>query len=168
MNNADSPVEAYWMGGRLIQIKHVSDDPAAPSFTESVLRPGQGPEMNLHHYVAYDHYLLEGSMVITVDGHLNATRAVEAGDMWHIPVGEPHTYVVGPEGARILHVTTPGHFWVNYVRALGQPATQLTLPPADFAAVPMETVRRLAKANGLQFVGGRLPGASREGGQATN
>ena len=152
--------EAYWMGGRLIQIKHVADDPALPSITESLLRGGQGPEMNLHRYVDFDNYLLEGTMTYSVGGEIST---VGPGDVVHVPRGVPHTYRVGEEGARLLHVCTPGHPWVNYVRALGVPADQLTLPPESFVATPMEIVRRLAKANGLEFVGGRLPGASREG-----
>ena len=161
-SESDAP-EAYWMGGRLIQIKHVPADPALPSISESVLRAGQGPAMNVHHYADFDTYVLEGTMTFSVGGEL---RDVGPGDVVHSPRGVPSTYLVGESGARVLHVTTPGHYWVDYVRALGTPATQLTLPPDDFVTTPMEFVHRLAKANGFEFIGGRLPGASREGTRA--
>jgi quercetin dioxygenase-like cupin family protein len=160
MTTAAGRPEAYWAGGRLIEIKHVADDPELPSITESLLRAGQGPAEFLHRYVTFDTYVLEGTLTVSVGGEI---RELSVGDVSHVPVGVPQTYLVGPEGARVLQVTTPGHPWVNYFRALGAPATGPTLPPSTFEAVPMEVVHRLAQANGLEFVGGRLPGASREG-----
>ncbi|GAB3854303.1 hypothetical protein GCM10028801_08200 [Nocardioides maradonensis] len=160
MNQQSDVPEAYWMGGRLVQVRHVSHDPAAPSISESLLRAGQGPAMNVHHYADFTTYLLEGSMTFSIDGELSE---LGPGGVAHCPRGVPSTYLVGETGARVLHVVTPGHYWINYVRALGTPATQATLPPDDFVPTPMETVHRLAQANGFEFIGGRLAGASREG-----
>lgn len=160
MTQVPAGVEAYWMGGRLITVKYVSGDPDKPSYTESVLRAGQGPAMTVHRYADFDHYILDGVLTFSIGG---TVCPVAPGDVVHVGRGVHSTYVVGDQGARILTITTPGHPWVNYVRALGTPAAELTLPPASFVPLPMEIVHRLAKANGLEFVGDRLPGASREG-----
>jgi quercetin dioxygenase-like cupin family protein len=153
-------VDAYWMGGRLIVIHPLAKDPDAPSYTESVLRVGQGPEMVVHRYADFDYYVLDGMLTFSVGGVLST---VSAGGLIRVERGTPHTYLVEHTDARVLQITTPGHFWVDYVRALGTPAVELTLPPPDFVPVPMDVVRRLATANGLEFLGGRLAGASREG-----
>lgn len=165
MNTAQSDKpEAYWMGGRLIIVRHAPPPgDAGPSITESWLRGGQGPEAVCHRHADSLTYILSGDMTFQVDGKIFAAGVGEAVST---PRGTVHTYRVdSEEGARILTISTPGYAWVDYVRGIGTPAEALTLPPASFQPLDMAIVRRLAMANGFAFVGPRLPGAGREGKQ---
>ncbi|MCX6497534.1 MAG: cupin domain-containing protein [Arthrobacter sp.] len=155
-------LEALWMGGRLVVIHHApgTDDPE-PSVTESWLNVGQGPKEFRHHQLGFLYVLVEGHMTFSVEDEI---IELHAGRSLFVPRGVRHTYRVnGPIPARVLIMTTPGRAWVDYLRAIGQPATSATLPPATFEPIPMECVQRVATANGLAFVGDRLPGSSRSG-----
>lgn len=152
--------EAYWMGGRLALIHRSPADPQAPSITESWLRPGQGPARFVHRYCEFTYYVIEGEITFSVG---DESTTVLAGRLLHVEANVEHTYVVGQDGARVLMISTPGHVWVDYVRALGAPATSLSLPPTSFVPLPMEVVDRMARAAGFRFVGERMAGASREG-----
>lgn len=162
MDDRPEGQEAYWMGGRLIIIRFAPPDGSdGPSITESWLRGGQGPEAICHRHADSLTYILSGNMTFKVDDRISAHGPGEA---VNTPRGTVHTYRVdSEEGARILTISTPGYAWVDYVRAIGTPAGELTLPPASFQPLDMAIVRRLAAANGFAFVGPRLPGAGREG-----
>ncbi len=154
--------EAIWMGGRRIVIHH-APEPGAPEpcVTESWLNPGQGPEECRHRCMDFMYFLLEGHMTFRVDDRMSE---LAAGSSIFIPRGTRHTYLVDPAmHARVLVMGTPGWYWVDYVRAIGFPATAPTMPPADFKPLPMEYVKRVAAGNGLEFTGPRIPGASRGG-----
>lgn len=69
-------------------------------------------------------YVLEGE--VTFFAGDDRTRA-SAGTVVHVPRGTPHGFRVESETARMLVVTTPQH--VAFFRAVGDPATELTLPP---------------------------------------
>lgn len=169
MTNSEAPEipdvmgrEALWLGGRLIVVHHAPQVGASePCVTESWLNVGQGPEECRHRYVDFLYFLLEGCMQFRVEGQMSE---LTAGRALLIPRGSRHTYLVnGPVRARVLIMTTPGQPWVDYVRAIGTPATASTMPPAEFKPVPMEYVRRVAMGNGLEFTGPRIAGASRGG-----
>ncbi|HSV79638.1 MAG TPA: cupin domain-containing protein [Ramlibacter sp.] len=154
--------EALWMGGRLLVVHHA---PAAgatePCVTESWLHVGQGPEEYRHRYVDFLYFLLEGHLTFNVEGRISELRP---GTSLFVPRGTRHTYRVdGPTRARILIMGTPGQPWVDYVRAIGSPATAASMPPPDVRLVPMDYLKRVAVANGLEFTGPRLAGASRGG-----
>ncbi len=159
---ADLP-EATWTGGRLTIIHHAPEPGSeSASLLEARMSPGQGPKAFMHERSDTLYHLLEGSMTFQIDGAITALRP---GGTVFVPRGVAHTYRVdGDTEARLLMVGTPGGPWADYFRAIGQPATSLTLPPADFTPLPMDAVLRAAVANGLHFVGPRLPGASRTGG----
>jgi mannose-6-phosphate isomerase-like protein (cupin superfamily) len=154
--------EALWMGGRLIVIHHAPEAGATePCVTESWLNAGQGPEECRHRYIDLTYYLIEGQMDFSLAGEVSPLRQ---GTMVFVPRGTRHTYcVTSQSGARVLVMGTPGQPWVDYVRAIGFPATAATMPPPDLKLVPMEYVKRVAAGNGLEFTGARLPGASRGG-----
>lgn len=155
--------EALWMGGRFMIIHHAPEEGAPePCVSESWINVGQGHEEVRHFRMDFMYHLLEGNMTFEMDGKLMTMRP---GNTLFIPRGTPHkSRADGPERSRFFIMATPGRPWVDYVRAIGTPATGPTMPPADFKPVPMEYVKRVAVANGLEFTGGpRLPGASRSG-----
>ena len=151
------------MGGRLLVVHHAPADGAPePCLTETWINVGQGPEEFRHRQIDFIYHLLEGHMTFSVAGKITE---VYPGDTVFVPRGTPHTNRVnGPIRARALIMTTPGQPWVDYVRAIGTPATASALPPPEFKPVPLEYIRRLAVANGIEFTGPRLPGSSRSGG----
>lgn len=159
--SADLP-EGLWTGGRLTIVRHAPQPGSdAASLIEAWMSPGQGPNAFLHERTDTLYHLLEGAMTFQVDGVLTELRP---GDSVFAARGVAHTYRVdGDTVARLLMISTPGSPWVDYFRAIGQPATALTLPPSSFVPLPMNTVHRAADANGMRFVGTRLPGASRTG-----
>lgn len=159
-------LEAYWMGGRLIVVRFSPPgESAGPGITESWLRGGQGPETICHRHADSLTYLLSGNITYKVDDKISV---LAPGDVISTPRGSAYAYRVdSDDGARILTITTPGYVWIDYVRAIGIPAAELTLPPASFQPLDMAIVRRLATANGFAFVGPRLPGAGREGKKTT-
>lgn len=161
---SNAPAEqALWMGGRLLLVHHAPADSAPePCVTESWIHVGQGHEEVRHRAVDFIYFLLEGSMTFDVEGKVTE---LTPGQSVFIPRGSRHrSRCNGPELARFLIMATPGRPWVDYVHAIGTPATARTMPPADFKPVPLEYVKRVAVANGLEFTGGpRLPGASRSG-----
>ena len=155
--------EALWMGGRFMIVHHAPNEGAPePSLSESWINPGQGHEEVRHYRMDFMYHLLEGHMTFDVDGKI--LELVPGGTIF-IPRGTRHTSRAdGSERAHFMIVTTPGRPWIDYVRAIGTPASEAAMPPEDFKPVPMEYVRRVAVANGLEFTGGpRLPGASRSG-----
>lgn len=154
--------EALWMGGRLLVLHHAPEyGSTAPSVSESWVNVGQGPEESRHTEIEFVYFLLEGHMTFSIEGTISE---LHPGDMAFVPRGARHTNRVnGPIPARVLILTTPGWPWVKYVRAIGTPACASTMPPSDFKPVPMEYIKRLATANGFEFTGPRLPGASRSG-----
>ena len=53
------------------------------------------------------------------------------------------------------------------VRAIAVPTTVPTLPPDDLELVPMEVIRRISAACGLDQVGPRMAGATRHGDESS-
>ena len=83
--------------------------------------------LHIHHTDDEGFYVLEGSATIYV-----GDEVVELGPGQHAfgPRGIPHRFVIGPEGARMIWVLTPGGF-EDFVEEASVPAAALTVPPAD-------------------------------------
>ncbi|MGH3303521.1 MAG: cupin domain-containing protein [Streptosporangiaceae bacterium] len=87
-------------------------------------------------------YLLSGTAEFRCDG-----QALQAGpgDFVLLPVGLPHTFIVGTdEPMRALQITTPAGF-EHFAADAGKPAQQRRLPdpvPVDAAALARAAARR--------------------------
>jgi mannose-6-phosphate isomerase-like protein (cupin superfamily) len=128
--------EALWFLGNLVTLKATgAQTRGGLTIAEFVNPAGFAPP--LHRHLAEDEmfYVLSGNAEFRCDGH---TLAAGAGDFVLLPVGLPHTFLVGPdEPLRVLQITTPSGF-EDFAAAVGQPATQRRLPepgPIDPAAL---------------------------------
>jgi quercetin dioxygenase-like cupin family protein len=119
--------EARWWGGALAVIKATAADTDGEftlvEVTDAPGTPATPPVImtKYHFYV----WTLEGEGIITIDGE---TKVHRAGDFASVPRGTPWSFGVGDSGWRGLIMTTPAGF-EEVIRALGDPAESLTLPP---------------------------------------
>ncbi|HYI20415.1 MAG TPA: cupin domain-containing protein [Solirubrobacteraceae bacterium] len=116
------------------------------SVMEILAPPGLGTPLHVHYNEDEGFYVLEGSVTITVGDEL-----VELGPGQHAfgPRNIPHRFDVGPDGARMLWVLTPGGF-EDFVEEASVPAETLTVPPADLA--PPEGVEEIVRKYGNELL----------------
>ncbi len=128
--------EALWFLGNLVTLKAAGAETRGRlTVAEFLNPPGFAPP--LHRHLAEDElfYVLSGTAEFRCDGQ---AFAAGAGDFVLLPVGLPHTFLVGPdEPLRALQITTPSGF-EDFAAAVGESASQRRLPdpgPLDPAAL---------------------------------
>ena len=112
-------------GGRVAVIEHL-----APQ--------GAGSPLHVHRREDEWFYVIEGALTFWVGGEV---IEAPAGSFVYGPRDIPHTFLVSSEEARFLLVTEPAGF-EGFMRAMGQPAPSLTIPPACGASVRPRPVDR--------------------------
>lgn len=142
---------SLWFLNTLVTI-HASHEQGEDkiSLLEHCAAKGDSPPLHIHHGEDEAFFVLEGEMWLQVREEV---RRLQPGQGLLVPKGVPHTYCVDSPRARWLTVTTGGDF-ERFVRVLGRPARDLTLPPA--AEPTAEAVRLLtetARAHGIEIVG---------------
>ena len=77
---------------------------------------------------------------------------IEAGERAWVfaPRGVPHTFKVGPKGARALTFSFPSRFG-DFVAEMGEPAPELEVPP--HAPVDERRLAEVAHRYGIEIVG---------------
>jgi quercetin dioxygenase-like cupin family protein len=142
--------ESYWFFGTLVTIKSTAETTAGTLMVTDNLAPrGAGSPLHVHHNEDEWFYVIEGELTLWVGGE--ATVA-PAGSFVFGPRGIPHTFLVSSEQARFLLVTQPGGF-EQFVRAVGEPAPRMEIPPPASEAPDVEALTRLAATFGLDIVG---------------
>ena len=142
--------EALWFLGGLVTIKASSQATGGGvTVTENLARQGFGSPLHVHHREDEWFYVTEGSLTFWVGG-----RVIDApaGSFVYGPRGIPHTFVVTSEQARFLLVTEPGGL-DDFIRALGQEAESLTIPPAPTAPPDVERMSAVAAEYGMDILG---------------
>ena len=120
--------QAWWWTGELAEIKLRAEDTEGRfSLVEVTAPPGIEIPRHVHHGEDETFYVLEGSVTFEVSG---SVVEAEAGAVLFAPRDVPHAYTVGPEGARVLFLFSPGGF-EGFIEASGEPARARTVPPAD-------------------------------------
>jgi mannose-6-phosphate isomerase-like protein (cupin superfamily) len=117
-----------WFFGMLAEFKaSAADTGGRYSFVEITAPAGHEVPLHVHHVEDEGFYVVEGSITVQVGDQL-----IEVGPGEHAfgPHGVPHRFTVGPDGARMLWVLTPGGF-EDMVEAVSVPAEAPTVPPAD-------------------------------------
>lgn len=117
--------ESLWFFNSLATIKAGTEETHG-SFSLLELRcPGSfGPPIHVHDREDEGFYVLDGLLTVT-SGEREWTLA--PGGFAFLPRQQPHAFRTGPEGTRMLQLTSPGQF-ENFARDLGQPAAALVLP----------------------------------------
>jgi mannose-6-phosphate isomerase-like protein (cupin superfamily) len=128
--------EALWFLGNLVTLKAAGAQTHGRLTVAEFLNPA-GFAPPLHRHLVEDElfYVLSGAADFRCDGRV---LSAGPGDFVLLPVGLPHTFLVGPdEPLRALQITTPSGF-EHFAEAVGQPALQRRLPdpgPVDPAAL---------------------------------
>lgn len=134
-------------GGGLHTWKLLTEDTDGAFFVfEDVMVQGKVTPLHLHPEAAETVFLLEGEIVVHIDG---AEHHVEAGGMTFVPKGTPHAFQVLSETARLLTFQTPGIGQAFY-RGASDPATS-----DDADTVDLARLRASAEANqsGIEILG---------------
>lgn len=128
--------EALWFLGNLVTLKATgAQTRGRVTVAEFLNPPGFAPP--LHRHLAEDElfYVLSGTAEFRCEGQV---LPAGPGDFVLLPVGLPHTFLVGlDQPLRALQITTPSGF-EDFAADAGQPASQRRLPdlgPLDPAAL---------------------------------
>ena len=127
-----------WFFGMLAEVKaSAADTGGRYTLLEMTAPPGLQTPLHVHYREDEGFYVLDGTVTILV-----GEETVELGPGQHAfgPRDIPHRFTVGPEGAHMIWVLTPGGF-EDFVEEASVPAQALTtappeiLPPADIAEI---------------------------------
>ena len=115
-----------WFFGMLAEVKASAADTAGQySLLEITAPAGLETPLHVHYNEDEGFYVLEGSVTIRVG---DETVELAAGQHAFGPRNIPHRFTVGPDGARMIWVLTPGGF-ENFVEEVSVPAEAPTVPP---------------------------------------
>jgi mannose-6-phosphate isomerase-like protein (cupin superfamily) len=115
---------------------------------EFVHPAGFAPPLHRHLHEDEIFYILSGTAEFCCKGE--QLRAAP-GDFVLLPVGEPHTFLVGTkEHLHALQITTPSGF-EHFAAAAGRPATERRLP--DPARLDQPALGHSAALHGIQILG---------------
>ena len=140
--------EARWWFGMLATIKATREQTAgAYTLVEIVAPPHFAAPLHVHYADDELFIVLEGSVAIQVGDEV---VEASAGDIAMGPRDIPHRFVVGPDGARMHWILSPGGF-EEFIREASVPARELTVPPAD--VVPPDDVADIVLRHGMELLG---------------
>ena len=141
--------DAWWFLGNLVTIKAGSAHTNGRlTVAEFINPPGFAPPVHRHLQEDEAFYVLEGTAEFRCGDH---RMRAGAGDFVFLPVGLPHTFLVGAdEPLRCLQITTPGGF-ESFAAAAGVPATERRLPDAQ--PVDPAALGHAAVLHGLELLG---------------
>ena len=142
--------ESFWFFGTLVTLKTTSESTGGRVMVTENLGPrGTGSPLHVHHREDEWFYVTEGELTLWVGGQV---ITAPAGAFVYGPRDTPHTFTVSSEQARYLLVTEPAGF-DRFVRAVGEPALRLEIPPAPTAPPDMDRIMRLAAESGMEILG---------------
>lgn len=141
--------QQYWFFGMLAEVKASAADTAGQySLLEITAPAGLQTPLHIHYDEDEGFYVLEGSVTILV-----GDETVELGPGQHAfgPRDVRHKFIVGPDGARMLWVLTPGGF-EDFVADVSVPAETPTVPPAS--VLPPENAAEIVLRHGKELLEG--------------
>ena len=136
-----------WFFGMLAEVKASAADTAGQYTLVEVTAPAR-LEAPLHVHYTEDEgfFVLEGNVTMVVG---DETVKLAAGQHAFGPRDIPHRFTVGPDGARMIWVLTPGGF-ENLIEAASVPAQTPTVPPSS--VLPPENVAAILRRHGNDLV----------------
>jgi mannose-6-phosphate isomerase-like protein (cupin superfamily) len=145
----DGEGEALWFLGNLVTVKAVGADTRNRlTVVEFVNPPGFAPPLHRHQVEDELFYILARTA-----RYWCGEEEFSAGpaDFVLLPVGLPHTFLVGPdEPLRALQITVPSGF-EDFARDVGQPAGERRLP--DPAPIDAQMLGHAALRHGIELLG---------------
>ena len=141
--------QQHWFFGMLAEVK-ASAAATAGQYTlvEITAPPGLEAPLHVHYTEDEGFYVLEGNVTIVVG---DETVELAAGQHAFGPRDVPHRFTVGPDGARMIWVLTPGGF-ENLVEDVSVPAETRTVPPPS--VLPPENVAEILRRHGNEVLPG--------------
>ncbi len=140
--------EPRWFFGGLAQVKASAADTGGQYTLLDVTMPANAAApLHVHYTEDEGFYVLEGLVTVHV-GDESAT--LSAGQHAFGPREIPHRFDVGPDGAHMLWVLTPGGF-EELVEEASVPAAAPTLPPADI--LPPDNIGEIVRRHGNELLG---------------
>jgi quercetin dioxygenase-like cupin family protein len=137
--------DAYWFYGDLAIIR--SPEGALPIIIEHHVGPGASAPLHIHVDVDDSFFLLSGVLALRCGEDAFVARA---GDYVSLPKGVPHTLRnVGEETAVLLQTHDAASF-LNFIKAIGIPATQ---PRPDVSTMDIPAMNTIAGETGQPVVG---------------
>lgn len=138
----DGEGEALWFLGGLATFKATGTQTRGQLTVVEFVNPaGFAPPLHRHNAEDEMFYILSGTAEFRCDGEVFSAGP---GDFVVLPVGLPHTFIVGSdEPLRTLQITTPSGF-EGFAADVGEPATHRGLPdpgPVDPAALAQAAAR---------------------------
>lgn len=142
--------EALWFFGALAILKASGESTAGRVTVMEHLAPkGSGPPVHVHHREDEWFFVIEGELTFWVGGRIIEART---GSFVYGPRDVPHTFTVTSPQARSIVVTEPAGF-EKFMRALGEPAKALTVPPTGLPLPGRDRIMAAAAECGLEILG---------------
>jgi mannose-6-phosphate isomerase-like protein (cupin superfamily) len=142
--------EALWAFGALITVKASTESTGGRvAVLEHLAGRGAGSPLHVHHREDEWFYVMEGELTFWVGGEV---IDAPAGSFVYGPRDVPHTFTVSSEEARFLLVTEPAGL-EGMLRALGEPAGSLTIPPPPSEPPDMERIVQVCADHGIEILG---------------
>ena len=138
-----------WFFGMLAEVKASAADTAgAYTLVEITAPAGLESPLHVHHREDEGFYVLDGSVTVQV-----GDETVELGAGRHAfgPRGIPHRFTIGPDGARMLWLLTPGGF-EELIDEASVPAERPTVPPPT--VMPPEDAAEIVLRHGNELLAG--------------
>lgn len=147
--------DAWWFLGSLATVKATGAETSGRlTVVEFLNPPGFAPPLHRHLQEDEMFYVLAGEAVFHCAGE---QMAAGPGDFVLLPVGLPHSFLVGADAPlRALQLTTPAGF-ERFAADAGTPAAERRLP--DRAPVDPAALAHSAALHGVELLG-PPPGAS--------
>jgi mannose-6-phosphate isomerase-like protein (cupin superfamily) len=146
---ASTVSQQYWFFGMLAEVKaSAADTGGMYTLLEITAPPGLETPLHVHYREDEGFYVLDGTVSIEV-----GDQTVELGPGQHAfgPRNIPHRFTVGPDGAHMIWVLTPGGF-DEFVADVSAPAETPTIPPAS--VLPPENAPEIVLRHHMELLEG--------------
>jgi mannose-6-phosphate isomerase-like protein (cupin superfamily) len=139
-----------WFFGMLAEVKASAADTGGRYTLVEITAPaGLQAPLHIHYREDEGFYVIEGSVTVQVG---EETAEIGAGRHVFGPRDIPHRFTVGPEGARMIWVLTPGGF-EDLIDEASVPAARPTVPPPSVA--PPANAAEIVRRHGNELVEAR-------------
>lgn len=136
-----------WFFGMLAEVKaSAADTDGRYTLVEITAPPGLQVPLHVHYRDDEGFYVLDGSVTIYVG---DATVELGPGQHAYGPRDVPHTFTIGPDGARMLWVLAPSGF-EDFIHDVSAPAEQPTVPPPS--VLPPENAPEIVLRHDMELL----------------